>query len=77
MPQFIINCSTEKWNEVKPYILLAVPNQTLNPDEANLSDNEWIKYKILMMVKNLVIRGKQIAANEASIPIEDDAFTIE
>jgi len=30
-----------------------------------------------MMVKNLVIRGKQIAANEASIPIEDDAFTIE
>ena len=77
MPSFTISCSTEKWNTVKPYILLAAPNQTTNPGEANLSDNDWIKYKFLQMVQNLVVQGKTIARDNANAELKDDAFTIE
>ncbi len=76
MPSFTISCSTAKWNEVKPYILLAAPNQTLEPGEANLSDNNWIKYKFLLLIKGLVTKGKHVAREQAQNPFEDDAFTI-
>ena len=76
MPSFTISCTTVKWDEVKPFILLAAPNQTLEPGEPNLSDNDWIKHKFLLMVKSLVIKGKNIARDNAELPLEDDAFTI-
>ena len=76
MPKFTINCPDDKWEDAKKYILLAAPNQTLNEGEANLSDNDWIKLKILLMMKGLVVTGKRMEQEErASQPI-DDAFTI-
>ena len=73
MPEFTISCSTAKWNEVKPFILLAAPNS----GEGGLSDNDWIKKTFLSKVQDLVITGKQIARQQAQTVIDDDAFTIE
>jgi hypothetical protein len=41
-----------------------------------MSDNEWIKYKILLMVKSRIIKGKKIEQEEQSQQPIDDAFTI-
>ncbi len=76
MPKFTINCPDDKWEDAKKYFLLAVPNQTLNESEANLSDNDWIKLKILLMVKGLVANGMRIEKEEQAQEPIDDAFTI-
>jgi len=77
MPSFTINCPADKWPDAKRYFLLAAPNQTLNEGEANLSDDDWIKHKILLMIKGIVVKGKRIEQEEQTQQPVDDAFTIE
>ena len=52
---------------------LAAPNQTLGDGEANLTDGQWIKYKIMLMIKNQVIKGQdiRISAEIAAIVAAD------
>ena len=77
MPSFTITCPADKWEDVKRWFLLASPNQTLNEGEANLSDNDWIKAKILLGVKAHIVRGKRLEAEQEAVEPIDDAFTIE
>ena len=76
MPQFTINCPPDEWEEEKRYFLLGAPNQTLGPGEANLSDNEWIKQKLLLLAKSPGARGRKIEQEEQAQPPTDSAFTI-
>lgn len=77
MPSFTITCPADKWEDAKKWFLLDAPNQTLNTDEANLSDNDWIKSKILYDVKAHIVRGKKIEHDQETQQPTDDAFTIE
>lgn len=77
MPNFTITCPADKWEEAKKYFLLASPNQTLEEGEEQLSDNDWIKKKILLMVKSQVVMGKRMEQEQQAQQPIDDAFTIE
>jgi hypothetical protein len=60
-----------KWPTYKKYFLIAYPNQTLNEGEANLTDNQWVKYRIKLFAKNAYRRGKRIEWEEQNKPIYD------
>ena len=77
MPNFTISCPANKWEDAKRWFLLSAPNQTLEEGEANLSDNDWIKHKILLMVKSQIVKGKRIEQEAEAVSPVDDAFTIE
>ena len=76
MPSFIISCPAAKWPQVKAYFLKAAPNQTLGEGEEQLSDDDWIKRKILLMVKSQVIKGMRMEQEEETVQPTDDALTI-
>jgi len=76
MPSFTISCPADKWEDAKRWFLLAAPNQTLNEGEANLTDNDWIRHKILLMVKGQIVKGKRIEQESKAVSPVDDAFTI-
>lgn len=76
MPEFTIKCSADKWPAVRENFLRAAPNQTLESNNP-MSEDDWIKHKILLMAKGQVVRGKRMKQEEeASKPTEED-LTIE
>ena len=58
MPSFTITWPDDTFVQDKEDFLLAAPNQTLDRDEP-LTDNEWIKKKIVLMAKGQVMRGRR------------------
>jgi len=75
MPSFTINCPVEKWPQARAYFLKSAPNQTEDSDTP-LSDDDWIKHKILLMVKGQVVKGMRMEQEEQAQKPVDDAFTI-
>lgn len=75
MPSFTINCPAAKWPQARGYFLKGAPNQTLESGNP-LSDDDWIKHKILLMVKGQVVRGMRMEQEEQATRPTDDAFTI-
>jgi hypothetical protein len=65
MPQMTITISPAKWATYKKYFLVVYPKQT---DE---SDDEWVKHKILMLVKGIYKKGLQME-HEAGPPTPDE-----
>ena len=63
-----IDLPDTKWIDYKRWFLLSSPNQTLEPGEANLSDNDWIKHKIILMIRGQVLSGKRIEQEAAQVP---------
>lgn len=77
MPSFTINCSAADWPRAKELFLKGAPNQTTEAnDPVPMTDDEWVEYKILLMVKNQVVRGLRIEQEEQAEQPADDFFTI-
>ena len=69
MAQFTINWPNANITQDKEDFLRANPNQTLNEGEKNLTDLQWIKRKIALLILGQVERGARQRIEEAQLPI--------
>ena len=76
MPSYTISMTNEEWIVAKPLMLLAAPNQLADQDPP-VSNNDWIKKKLDLIINNWIGRGAQMQADAAAVEPEYPKFTIE
>jgi hypothetical protein len=75
MPSLIFTIPSEKYETFKKYFLIAYPNQTLDEnDPVPMTDDQWIKHKIFLFIKNGYKHGKRQEYEEQNEPTYDDGI---
>ena len=65
------------WPDYKKYFLLTHPNQTLEPGEENLSDDDWVDRKHLLFSQGSYEKGiRQEFEETTKPPIKKDIVKI-
>ncbi|MHC4643804.1 MAG: hypothetical protein ACYS32_19345 [Planctomycetota bacterium] len=70
MPSVTLNIPTAKYTEYKKYFLLTHPNQT-----DDLTDDQWIKHRILLFAKGAYQKAKRVEWEEGGPIVDDDIIT--
>ena len=66
-----------KYPTFKKYFLIAYPNQTLEPnDPVHMTDDQWIKHRIWLFIKNGYKRGKREEFESKNESVYDEGIVI-
>ena len=76
MATFTITWPDDTIEQDKLDFLLAAPNQTTGEDEENLTDLQWIKRKIILMVKGTVMQGRRMRQEAEAESLTEPEITI-
>ncbi len=64
MPQITLSVPDAKWPEYKKYFLIAFPKE-----DQSLTDEQWIKRRILMFAHGAYSIGREREFNESNKPV--------